>query len=267
MVHTRWTRPNETHEKALRNFVTAILSPESAAEFLADLREFQKSVAYFGMANGLGQTLLKMTCPGVPDFFQGSELWDLRLVDPDNRTPVDFARRISALQELEQETAGRATAYARELAARWEDGKIKLFLIRETLGFRRQHAALFTNGDFLPAEVRGPSAENVVAFFRCHENDWALTVAPRWLARDGRNAALRTGSSADLERGEPPSDAAWRNTIIGLPGGAPESWANLLTGRRCKARMIDKEQVLVVEDLLGDFPVALLSSVSSLAVI
>jgi len=267
MVHTRWTRPNETHEKALRNFVTAILSPESAAEFLADLREFQKSVAYFGMANGLGQTLLKMTCPGVPDFFQGSELWDLRLVDPDNRTPVDFARRISALQELEQETAGRATAYARELAARWEDGKIKLFLIRETLGFRRQHAALFTNGDFLPAEVRGPSAENVVAFFRCHENDWALTVAPRWLARDGRNAALRTGSSADLERGEPPSDAAWRNTIIGLPGGAPESWANLLTGRRCKARMIDKEQVLVVEDLLGVFPVALLSSVSSLAVI
>lgn len=268
MVHTRWTKPNEAHEKALHNFVAAILSAKSAPEFLADLRAFQKSVAYFGMVNGLGQTLLKMTAAGVPDFFQGSELWDLRLVDPDNRTPVDFARRISTLKELERETAGQALAKACELAARWEDGKIKLFLIRKTLGYRRQHAALFANGDFLPAEVRGPAADKVVAFFRRHENDWTLTVAPRWLARE-------KASTGEL----------WRGTAIVLPRGAPEAWLNVLTGTRNKVRatraehglgvergpgaerVLGVERVLDVGELLGDFPVALLSSASALAAV
>src|SRR5271168_3211309 len=265
MVHTRWTKPNEAHEAALRNFVTAILSRESAPEFLADLREFQKSLAYFGMVNGLAQTLLKMTCPGVPDFFQGSELWDLRLVDPDNRQPVDFALRMSALKELERETAEHAMTKARELAAHWEDGKVKLFLIRKALGYRRQHAALFANGDFLPAEVRGPAAQNVLAFFRRHEGDWTLVVMPRWLAREkSRGAEL------------------WRETVLVLPKDAPDAWSNALTGARNKTRkiqnapmgsdrhdphMIDGERVLDVEGLLGDFPVALLRSVSSLAAV
>jgi (1->4)-alpha-D-glucan 1-alpha-D-glucosylmutase len=265
MVHTRWTKPNEAHEAALRNFVTAILSRESAPEFLADLGEFQKSLAYFGMVNGLAQTLLKMTCPGVPDFFQGSELWDLRLVDPDNRQRVDFARRITALKELEQEARGQAIAKARELAEHWEDGKVKLFLIRKVLGFRRQHAAMFANGDFLPAEVRGPAARNVLAFFRRYKNDWTLVVAPRWLAREKGRGAER-----------------WRETVVVLPQDAPEGWSSVLTGARDKTRktqnssmrgdpqnphVVDGQHILDVEGLLGDFPVALLNSVSSLATI
>jgi len=272
MVHTRWTKPNEAHEKALHNFVAAMLSPETAPEFLADLREFQESIAYSGMVNGLGQALLKMTAPGVPDFFQGSELWDLRLVDPDNRTPVDFALRISALKELEQETAGRwpkgvpggtperALTKAREFATRWEDGKIKLFLIRKTLGFRRQHAALFANGDFLPAEVRGPAAEKVLAFFQRHENDWSLTVVPRWLAHE---KASDGETGMDSARGS----EMWGQTVIALPPGAPETWLNILTGTRTKAHAADVEHVLRVGEVLGDFPVALLSSVSSLATV
>jgi (1->4)-alpha-D-glucan 1-alpha-D-glucosylmutase len=265
MVHTRWTKPNAVHEAALRNFVTAILSRESAPEFLADLGEFQKSLAYSGMVNGLAQTLLKMTCPGVPDFFQGAELWDLRLVDPDNRQPVDFALRMKALKELEQESAGQAMAKARELAEHWEDGRAKLFLIRKALGYRRQHAAMFANGDFLPAEVRGPAAQNVVAFFRRHEGDWTLVAVPRWLAREKIPGAER-----------------WRGTVLVLPKNAPEAWSNVLTAARNKARktwsasmggdrqnshVIDGEHVLDVEGLLGDFPVALLSSVSSLATV
>jgi (1->4)-alpha-D-glucan 1-alpha-D-glucosylmutase len=250
MVHTRWSKPNEAHEQALRDFVAAILSPLSAPEFLGDLREFEKSLAHGGMANGLGQTLLKMTVPGVPDFFQGSELWELRLVDPDNRRPVDFAARISALQELQWETAGELSSKAREYAARWQDGKIKLFLIRKTLGYRRQHAALFADGDFLPAEVRGPAAEHVLAFYRCHNNDWSLTVVPRWLAR---------AKPSDGER--------WRGTTIVLPKGAPEGWSNVLTGARSKVHAGNAEHVLRVEELLGDFPVALLSSASTLAAV
>ena len=249
-VHTRWTKPNEAHEAALRNFVTAILSRDAAAEFRPDFDEFRKSLAYFGMVNGLSQTLLKMTCPGVPDFFQGSELWDLRLVDPDNRGPVDFAKRMAALKELEEEVTGPLAEKARELVKDWEGGKIKLFLIRKTLGFRRQHATLFANGDFLPAEVRGPAAKNVVAFFRRHEGDWSLVAVPRWLAREkSRGSAL------------------WQGTTIVLPKDAPETWSNVLTGVRSKAHVRDGRHTLEVEELFGDFPMALLGFGASLAAV
>ena len=256
MVYTRWTKPNEAHEGALQNFVAKILAPESAPEFLRDLRAFQKHVAYFGMVNSLGQTLIKMTAPGVPDFFQGSELWDLRLVDPDNRQPVDFAARLRALQEIETATLANAQEAIHDLAAAWEDGKVKLFLIRKTLGFRRQHAALFAQGEFFPAEVRGPGADHVLAFFRCHENDWSLTVAPRWQARL-------------LER-----EDKWAGTEIVLPPNAPHSWLNVLTGARSTAAMPDsaderpdEAKPLAVKDLLADFPVALLESASSLSAV
>jgi (1->4)-alpha-D-glucan 1-alpha-D-glucosylmutase len=247
MVHTRWTKPNEAHETALRNFLAAILSQNSSPEFLADLRPFGETVAYFGMVNGLGQTLLKMTCPGVPDFFQGSELWDLRLVDPDNRKPVDFVSRMTALQEVEQdaEAAAGLLKKVRGLTEHWKDGKIKLFLIRRTLGYRREHSALFAEGNFLPAEVRGPAAEKVVAFYRRHKNDWTLVAIPRWLVRESSG------------------DAPWRDTMVVLPKTAPESWSNVLTGTRNEIRAIDGERVLEVGALLADFPVALLSSASS----
>src|ERR1017187_10256806 len=100
MVHTRWTRPNQPHEDALVKFVAKILSSQDNREFLEDFFQFQKKVAYFGMVNGLSQTLLKIASPGVPDFYQGSELWDLRLVDPDNRGPIDFGKRAAALDSF-----------------------------------------------------------------------------------------------------------------------------------------------------------------------
>lgn len=90
MVHTRWTRPNEAHERALTNFAAKILAPENG-EFLNDFHDFRKKIAYYGMVNALSQTLLKITSPGVADFYQGSEFWDLRMVDPDNRGAVDFS--------------------------------------------------------------------------------------------------------------------------------------------------------------------------------
>ena len=138
MVHTRWTRPNQPHEDALLKFVARILSQDDNREFLQDFRQFQKKVAFFGMVNGLSQTLLKIATPGVPDFYQGSELWDLRLVDPDNRGPIDFAKRTAALESIANaETSNQAP---RDLVENWHDGCIKLYLIWKALRFRRDHA-------------------------------------------------------------------------------------------------------------------------------
>ncbi|HZC64998.1 MAG TPA: malto-oligosyltrehalose synthase, partial [Candidatus Dormibacteraeota bacterium] len=183
MVYTRWTRPNEMHETAIHNFVSAILSPARSAEFLADFHDFERSISYFGMLNSCAQTLLKMTTPGVPDFFQGSELWDLRLVDPDNRQPVDFPARAASLQNLTRAAPESLNSSSHHQSEFWNDGHIKLWLIRKTLQYRQAHAALFSEGDLLPAEVRGPAAENILAFFRHHKNAWALTLVPRWLAK------------------------------------------------------------------------------------
>ena len=126
MVYTRWTRPNQVHEDALRNFAARILSP-SNAEFLSDFREFQTKVAYFGMMNGLSQALLKVAAPGVADFYQGSELWDLRLVDPDNRGPIDFTTRTGALKGIATMDAEATQSLLRSLLDHWCDGRIKLF--------------------------------------------------------------------------------------------------------------------------------------------
>jgi (1->4)-alpha-D-glucan 1-alpha-D-glucosylmutase len=251
MVHTRWTRPNEAHENALHDFVSAIVSDKPSREFLADFRAFQESVAYFGMLNGLAQTLLKMTAPGVPDFFQGSELWDLRLVDPDNRQPVDFAARTQALTAAQSSSTQTPQHAARHLFANWKNGIAKLWLIRQTLQFRREHPDLFAEGAFLPADVRGPASENILAFLRHHQNEWSLTVVPRWLSKkaQAQHTADEPSWNPDIFRG----------TSIVLPGEARGSWTSALTGPTIKAADNSGEKLLDAEALFADFPVALLA--------
>src|SRR6202034_3869780 len=132
MVHTRWTRPNLRHEQALQRFVASILKPGSNNRFLRTFSSFQEQVAYYGMINGLSQVLLKISSPGIPDFYQGSELWDLRLVDPDNRQPVDFDKRAAALDSIAH--AGSVQAL-HHLSENWRDGCVKLYLIWKTIPF------------------------------------------------------------------------------------------------------------------------------------
>src|SRR6202140_4156401 len=134
MVNTRWTRPNQPHEDALLKFVARILSQDDNRQFLQDFRQFQKKLAYFGMVNGLSQALLKIASPGVPDFYQGSELWDLRLVDPDNRGPIDFAKRAAALESIARADSRQTL---RNFVEHWHDGCIKLYLIWKAIRFRR----------------------------------------------------------------------------------------------------------------------------------
>jgi (1->4)-alpha-D-glucan 1-alpha-D-glucosylmutase len=247
MVYTRWTLPNTAHENALKKFVTSILKPGGGNAFLRDFAAFQRSIAQRGMVNGLAQTLIKIISPGIPDFYQGSELWDLRLVDPDNRQPVDFAKRVSMLAALKQSEA--SASLASELAGRWEDGRIKLYAIWKALNFRRAQPELFSKGDFVELKTNGPYGEHILAILRRHKRECVLLVAPRWLSR------AQEGRADDAE-------FRWREAAIRLPDSAPSFWESIFTGE--KITFADRRPKSIrVDQLLGVFPVALLSGEKS----
>jgi (1->4)-alpha-D-glucan 1-alpha-D-glucosylmutase len=243
MVHTRWTRPNQPHEDALQKFVAGILSSENR-EFLDDFRRFQEKIAYFGMVNGLSQTLLKIAAPGVADFYQGSELWDLRLVDPDNRGAIDFARRETALKEIESSEGTDIKEARRGFVEHWQDGKIKLYLIRKALRFRRDHGDLFHEGEFVPLQVAGCHSENVIAFLRRTPSASTLVVLPRWLCR----IADKSGSL--------PARIDWCDTHIVLPPPSPRNWKSILAPTELASQDRQTGACLMLNDLLNDFPVA-----------
>jgi (1->4)-alpha-D-glucan 1-alpha-D-glucosylmutase len=244
MVHTRWTRPNQLHEDALLSFVSGILSNDNA-DFQADFRQFQKKIGYFGMINGLSQTLLKIAAPGVPDFYQGSELWDLRLVDPDNRGPVDFDKRAADLDEIVK--AGASGQIAQNLIERWPDGRIKLYLIWRTLQFRQNHEEIFRDGDFLPLQVEGSYSRNIIAFARRQETQWVLAAAPRWISQI---PATRVGKRNEFN---------WGDTRLVLPSGTPSLWNSILTSEPVASRAEGSEGSVKASDLFRDLPVALVS--------
>jgi (1->4)-alpha-D-glucan 1-alpha-D-glucosylmutase len=236
-VHTSWTNPNTPYEEAVHAFVNAILE-DSDRQFLDDFRAFQNKVAWYGALNSLSQTLLKATSPGVPDFYQGTELWDFSLVDPDNRRPVDYGLRRQMMDTLATEPA--------RLLAEWKSGAIKLHVTQRALKYRRDHRELFAAGAYIPLRVEGSARDHVVAFARHRDDDWCVTIAPRLYAR--------MSQSAGLDLGQPPvGESVWGDTSILLPEGAPSAWhgvlddANLRTSARIR-----------VADALARLPIALL---------
>jgi (1->4)-alpha-D-glucan 1-alpha-D-glucosylmutase len=238
MVHTRWTRPNEAHEDALLKFVARILSRDDSQEFLQDFGQFQKRLAYFGMVNGLSQALLKIASPGVPDFYQGSELWDLRLVDPDNRGSIDFARRMAALESIAHADSPQTL---RKFVEHWHDGCIKLYLIWKAIRFRRDHVDLFRDGEFVALQSAGTNARNVTAFLRRHGNSWSLVAIPLWLSQ------VPTKGTREFN---------WGDTTLILPFDSPGRWNSILTQTPLASKNEGAEQHLMVSDLFKEFPVA-----------
>jgi (1->4)-alpha-D-glucan 1-alpha-D-glucosylmutase len=243
--HTSWVNPDARYDRTIAAFAEAVLDPARSHAFLDDFRAFHARVAHFGALNSLAQTLIKITAPGVPDFYQGTELWDLSLVDPDNRRPVDWALRRRLLGDLDRELAATSdrAAFAFELFKSKDDGRVKLYLIREALAFRRAQAALFAGGDYRPLEARGPLAEHLCAFARVTEGGVALTVVPRLLARRG-------GETAPL------GPEYWLDTVITVPAELGTTFVNALTGERWQAR----GDTLLLGDVFAHFPVALLAS-------
>jgi (1->4)-alpha-D-glucan 1-alpha-D-glucosylmutase len=170
-VETRWRAPAQDYEARLTAFVGGLLERSA---FVESFDAFARRTALLGGLNRLVQVALKITIPGVPDFFQGTEFWDLSLVDPDNRRPVDFAAREAALA---------AGANWEELERNWSDGKIKLALIRRLLAVRNRFGSLFERGEYRPLPVRGPDAEHVVAFARCYEGEAVVVAVGRHFGR------------------------------------------------------------------------------------
>jgi (1->4)-alpha-D-glucan 1-alpha-D-glucosylmutase len=247
MVHTRWTRPNQKHEDALQEFVAKVLSPD-AEDFLRDFRPFQQKIAYFGMVNSLSQVLLKIASPGAADFYQGSELWDLRLVDPDNRGPVDFFRRMTMLDDIDRMRSRDREKLVRELVDHWHDARIKLYLMQTALCYRRENATLFQEGEFLPLQSTGDRSQHVVSFLRRHNGREVLVVVPRWLSQISESSA----------KGQTAPD--WHGTQIKLPSGSPSSWTNVITREKVVSQQQSGERSLRVDALFRNFPVALLDS-------
>ncbi len=238
-VDTAWTAVNGDYETALETFVRAALNPRRARAFLNDLTAFVDSVAPTAAVNGLSQVALRLTSPGVPDLYQGTEFWDFTLVDPDNRRPVDFAARAEALEAIDGAPADAATAGT--LLESWRDGRVKQYLIHRVLDFRRRHPDLFARGSYEPLTVTGRHADRVVAFAR-RGDDGALlvTVAPRLVS-----PLMRAGAGVPLPEG-------WGDTAVMWPDGAGARH-DLLTGARVTP---DEQGRVPLSDLLATLPVA-----------
>ncbi|MDA8128852.1 MAG: malto-oligosyltrehalose synthase [Betaproteobacteria bacterium] len=247
-VHSSWISPDSDYEDATRDFVRALLAPEPGNGFLRDFLPFQRRIARVGAFNSLSQLLLKLASPGVPDLYQGSELWDFSLVDPDNRRPVDYALRHAALRSIKVAHAEQgAASCAHELLERLQDGEIKLYLIWKVLGFRREHEALFRDGDYLPLRTHGARAEQVCAFARQAGGETLVLVVPRLVG------------NLIAEHGLPVGLAAWGDTRIELPPEqALAQWTCVLTGQTFAAQTQDESPSLALARLFETFPYALL---------
>ena len=259
-VNTSWLNPNTNYDEAVRAFVAAILEDTPGNRFLADFRSLHASVAHFGAFNALSQTLLKLASPGVPDIYQGSEIWDFSLVDPDNRRPVDYDLRAWWLGELVNPRGYRADL-ARALVDSKADGRIKLYLTHRALRFRRDHAELFRAGSYVPLEATGDAGEHIVAFARALAapgpapvaGEEALIIAPRLLAKRLRNAdALPLGV------------AAWGDALLELPYATPgQRYRDIFTDCTHLSTERDGTIGLPLAELFEHFPVALLERISN----
>ncbi|MCZ2157488.1 MAG: malto-oligosyltrehalose synthase [Bryobacterales bacterium] len=252
--HTSWVQPNEAHESALARFVDAIFEPGKGRSFRDDFLELQASIAFYGAINALSQVVLKATAPGVPDFYQGTELWNFSLVDPDNRRAVDFRARTEMLELLKRAEAADQAGLVRDMALHWRDGRIKLFVTAKVLEFRRAHAALFSDGSYVSLSAEGPKSEHIFAFLRRWNDECCLVVVPLHL----RGLLPENESLA--------SDSLWDGTDLVLPESAPSVWKNQFVGQTCKAEgQTSAPKRLPVSRILGSFPVGLLSSDSETA--
>jgi (1->4)-alpha-D-glucan 1-alpha-D-glucosylmutase len=251
-VHTSWIEENPEYTRALVRFVNETLTGETARRFLASFAPFQRRVARVGMVNSLAQLILKLSSPGVPDFFQGSELWDLSLVDPDNRRDVDFAARRRLLAGLDPvldqlDRGATVAGDVRNMLANWSDGRIKLLITTCGMRFRREHPALMLDGAYTALDVEGVGADHVVAFARHNDSGTALVVVPRLVA------ALVTE-----EQPLPIGPDVWGTSQIVLPAvGRATRYRHILTGESCEPTG-SYQSHLPVATALRNCPVALL---------
>ena len=246
-LHTSWLSVNEEYESAVKGFVAALLDGAASNAFLSDLRSTAGPFAWFGALNSVSMALLHFTAPGVPDIYQGNEIVDLSLVDPDNRRPVDYDLRAAMLRELAtiaSDTQVPLGARIRDLLAAPHDGRLKLWVTWRTLELRRRHPELFARGDYVAVAIAGERARNAVAYVRRDGQSGIVVVAARLFA------------SLGLEPGFPPiGEDAWRNTSLDLGLLPPETRLHdVLSGAVHSAG----DGKIALSRVFGSLPVALL---------
>jgi (1->4)-alpha-D-glucan 1-alpha-D-glucosylmutase len=234
-INTSWIQPNEEWDRAMRDFIAKVLDPSQRNKFIPAFLPLAKVIARLGAINSLTQVLLKLTSPGVPDIYQGNEVWDYSLVDPDNRRPVDYKQRREMLE-------GLTTANARDLIGNWTDGRIKMFLTQRVLQFRHQQMELFERGEYLPVTAAGTFAESCVSFARNLGDKWIVVIAPRLSSRVGF----------------PPVAQSWLDTTVEIPETLPLKQACALF--TCQPVCVRDRQVELAH-ALSDLPFAVITNV------
>ncbi len=247
-IHTSWIKPDLDYERTVEMFIRNSVNTAKPNQFMNDFLELRKTVAIYGHLNSLSQVLLKITSPGVPDFYQGTELWDFSLVDPDNRRQVDFDKRVRLLDEIKSREVDAQDDLLRDLVLNWQDGRIKLYLTRKALNFRLEHKELFGSGEYIPLEMTGQRKDRVVAFARRRRKEWAIVAVPRLVA-----GLLRSQKSGQGKSGWPPL------TVL-LPADFPDKWKNVFTNGTVAAKPAGKGyKIISLSKMLERFPVILLA--------
>jgi (1->4)-alpha-D-glucan 1-alpha-D-glucosylmutase len=246
-THTSWLDQNEEYEAALTTFLDKVITDDATDPFIADFLQFQQVVALHGALNSLSQALLKITLPGVPDFYQGTELWDFSLVDPDNRRPVDYSLRSAVLDGL----LAADDVDLQTLFDDWPSGRIKLLLIARALRARNDAIEVFQSGDYVPLIPNGEQARHIVAFSREHQERRIVVVAPRLTVGLARLNGQPLGTP-------PLGEMSWPEVTLPLPNGYPARWRNVISGEYLKTSDRGGTQVLVPGELFRTIPLALL---------
>ena len=242
-LRTSWTRPDTEYEEGALGFVRHLFDSPASRIFLRELQALLHDVAVVAMISGLAQTTLKLTSPGIPDVYQGCELWDFSMVDPDNRRPVDFGLRARLLSELRTRLeAENQLEFAGELLRAWPDGRVKMFVLWRLLQLRKRYANVFLSGSYRRLGVAGRHRASIVAF----ERERIITIAPRLIY-----PVLRRNGSAFPELG-------FGNEYVSLPRKFPRRFTNVFTGGIVDVGKDAQRPHLLLRDLLRDFPIAVL---------
>ncbi|MBN1654010.1 MAG: malto-oligosyltrehalose synthase [Deltaproteobacteria bacterium] len=249
---TSWVNPNPEYEQALRHFIQATLDSPRRNAFLADFIPFKNRVAAVGLFNSLSQLVLKLTSPGVPDFYQGCELWNFSLVDPDNRQAVDFELRAGLLEQIEKRFGGLEPGdlaqAARGILADPADPRLKLYVTWRVLRFRLRYKHLFQESAYQSLPAEGPWEAHICAFARIADREFLITVVPRWIWRLCGDQTPPLGSRV------------WKETRIHVPSGV-EHMRNLFTGETVPVHRQGELSTIFASDALSTFPVAVITTI------
>ena len=240
--NTSWINRNAPYEDAVSAFVRALLKRADENRFLRDFIPFQQQIAGIGVWNSLSQTLLKLTSPGVPDIYQGNELFDFSLVDPDNRRPVDYELRKKMFHRIRQSARTMDSMLLSEIMQNPVGGELKMHLISKTLCFRKQTPELFENADYVPLRVEGASSKHVIAFARRLEQRSMLVIVPRLIA-----------TLLDERQIPPIGKHVWGDTSLQLPCSCSKNYRNIFTEERTE---VSPSEPISISDLVRSFPVA-----------